>query len=119
MATNGDFPRPGEIRKVVFGYEDDPTKSKARPAVVAVVKARSHSAIVVKVTGHGPRPEYPGEVRLQDWAVEGLIKPSTVRCSKLAEIEISVLAECEKYGDLSARDWKLVSEALKQTGRFE
>lgn len=103
---------PYDVWRIPFRYVDDPLSVKERPAVVASVDGERALVLVLKVTGHGPRPEYPGEVRLVDWKEAGLDKPSTVRCSKQLIMSFSDFSGFTKYGRLSIRDAWSVSEAL-------
>ena len=59
-------PRPGDVWRLEFVFEDDPSVSKRRPVVVAVVEDLAGRAVAVKVAGRGPRKEFPGGVRLAD-----------------------------------------------------
>lgn len=105
-----------EVRRVAFAYEDDPGKAKERPVIVAHVSQGEALVLVVKVTGHGPRPEFPGEVRLLDWEQAGLSKPSVARCSKTAAVPLSMLEAAPVYGRLSARDEEAVAAGLHEAG---
>lgn len=108
-----------EVRRIRFAYGENPTKGKLRPVVIALVDRSAGLALALKVTGHGPRPEYPGEVRLLDWREAGLSKPSTVRCSKLAAIDLEALGSSELYGCLTLRDATRVRLALEDLGIIE
>lgn len=109
-------PVPGDVWRLEFAFEEDPSISKMRPVVVAVVEESSCRAVVVKVTGHGPRREYPGEIRLKDWGRAGLAKPSTVRCSKSLSVELAVFESAQYYGHLSNDDELQVFAALRGVG---
>lgn len=110
------LPAQGDVWRIDFVYEDDPSLSKKRPVVVAIIEEGQSSAIVVKITGHGPRPEFPGEVRIGDWADAGLSKPSTVRCSKSLVIDLAVFTDAEYYGHLSQEDEIAVANGLHDAG---
>ncbi len=99
-----------------FEYEDMPGVSKERPVVVGRVDEGLACVLVVKVTGHGPRPEYPGEVRIEDWEEAGLGKPSTARCSKTMLVPSDAFASQIRYGRLSTRDELAVESALRELG---
>ena len=114
MTTNS--PRPFEVWRLEFVYEDQPEVSKVRPAIVAVVDHDKDTALVAKVTGHGPRPEFPGEVRIVDWKQAGLTKPSTVRCSKTMTVPLAALDNASRYGPLSKEDARAVEQALRDLG---
>lgn len=109
-------PRPGDVWKLDFAYEEDPSISKKRPVVVAVVQESADRAVVVKVTGHGPRREFPGEIRLADWKEAGLSKPSTVRCSKSLSVGLESFDGAQYYGSLSTGDKAEVFAALQEIG---
>lgn len=112
MTTNNN-PRPYEIWRIAFVYEDQPDITKERPVIVAVVDYQLDRALVVKVTGHGPRPEFPGEVKIHDWQDAGLSKPSTARCSKTMTVPLQAFQSASRYGNLSKADAAAVEEALR------
>lgn len=105
-----------ELRRIFFRYEEDATRGKFRPVVVALIDRQSSRALVLKVTGHGPRKGYPGEIPLLDWREAGLEKPSTVRCSKIAVVPMDVIRESGLYGVLTLRDARRVRAALTDLG---
>lgn len=105
-----------EVRRIFFRYEEDPAKGKNRPVVVALIDREQEEAVVLKVTGHAPRAGYPGEVALLDWEQEGLSKPSTVRCAKMARVSLPYLLSSDIYGYLSNRDGLRVRSALIDLG---
>lgn len=105
-----------EVLRLGFAYEDDPSVVKERPAVVVGRREASTLLLVAKVTGHGPRLEFPGEVRLVDWQAAGLPKPSTVRCSKVIEVDTQTLEPIHRYGVLSERDELAVRRGLVDAG---
>lgn len=120
MTTNScRRPGPGDVWRLEFAFEEDPSLSKRRPVVVAVVDKSAERAVVVKVTGHGPRREFPGEVRLADWRGAGLSKPSTVRCSKSLSIGLESFDDAQYYGSLSPSDRDEVFAALREIGLLE
>ena len=114
MTTNS----PGlyEVWKLPFAYKEDPTRSKERPIVVGSIHEGRAVVMVLKVTGHGPRPDYPGEVCLIDWQDAGLSKPSTVRYSKQLLVPSDAFLSAHRYGRLSERDAQAVREALLELG---
>lgn len=114
MTTNS--PRPFEVWRLEFVYEDQPKVSKVRPAIVAVVDHDKDTALVAKVTGHGPRPEFPGEVRIVDWKQAGLTKPSTARCLKTMTVPLAAFDNASRYGPLSEEDARAVEQALRDLG---
>lgn len=113
-----DHPRPFEVWRLPFVYEDQPDKSKERPAIVGIVDLGADEALVVKVTAHGPRPEFPGEVQISDWEEAGLEKPSTARCSKTMIVPLEAFNGARVYGTLSDVDAQKVEAALRATGKI-
>lgn len=85
--------------------------------MVGAVDQENAFVLAVKVTGHGPRPEYDGEIRLVDWAEAGLDKPSTARCSKTLIVPRKAFDGRVRYGRLSRRDSDAVANALKALGK--
>ena len=116
MTSFSRRPVPGDVWKLEFAFEEDPSISKKRPVVVAVVEESNGRAVVVKVTGHGPRREFPGEIKLRDWEGAGLSKPSTVRCSKCLAVDLSAFEIAQSYGHLSHTDEEQVFGALREIG---
>lgn len=110
---------PFDVLRVPFAYEDKPGVFKERPAVVASVDGGRAAVVLVKVTGHGPRPEFPGEVRILDWAEAGLSKPSTARCSKVVRVPVDAMLGCELIGSLTQRDADAVLRGLLEAGKAE
>ena len=102
-----------------FEYEDVPGTYKERPVVVGAVSDDVAVVLLAKVTGHGPRLEFPGEVRLADWREAGLDKPSTVRCSKTVEVDIRDVEETRLVGRLSERDAESVRRGLYEAGKTD
>ena len=90
--------------------------AKVRPVVIGAVDGERAVVLAVKVTGHGPRPEFPGEVRLVGWKDAGLDKPSVARCSKTLVVPIEAFAGQMRYGHLTEDDALSVAKALRDTG---
>ena len=65
---------------------------------------------------NGPRPEFPGEVRLRGWKDAGLGKPSVARCSKTLVVPTEAFAGQMRYGHLNEEDALAVAEALREVG---
>ena len=116
MTTSFSRPVPYEVWRMPFECEDRPGQLKHRPVVVVDVDGDALLVLAVKVTGHGPRQGYPGEVHLADWAACGLSKPSCVRCSKAAVFDVAAFEGAERYGMLSPRDQRAVREGLLDAG---
>lgn len=110
----------GQVRSVDFKYEEDPSKSKRRPAVVIVRYSSSANRVaLIKVTSHGPRPECNGEVTLEDWAVAGLSHKSTARCSKVAWAYPEEVVKEPLLGVLSDADLNKVYEGMDEAGTLD
>ena len=73
--TTESVPRPYDVWQMSFEYEDQPGVAKVRPVVIGAVDGGRAVVLAVKVTGHGPRPEFPGEVRLRGWKDAGRTSP--------------------------------------------
>ena len=112
--TTSKVPGQFDVVRVPFAYEEKPGVFKDRPTVVAARDDECAVLVLAKVTGHGPRWGFPGEVRLMDWEEAGLSKPSTVRCSKTVEVSIDFLIGKEVLGALSERDSAAVLEGLAE-----
>lgn len=65
-------------------FEDDPTQTKLRPAIIA--RDKIETALVIRVTSRGARDCDPYDYEIQDWKAAGLKEPSTVRISKITQI---------------------------------
>lgn len=109
-------PRPYDVWQMAFEYEDQPGVVKVRPVVIGAVDGERAVVLAVKVTGHGPRPEFPGEVRLVGWKDAGLDKPSVARCSKTLFVPTEAFAGQMRYVRLTEEDAIAVAEALRATG---
>lgn len=116
--TDSQFPKPYEVWRLRFFFEDKPDVAKERPVVVLDRNEETGQVLVAgaKVTSHAPRPEFPGEVSLKNWQQAGLVKPSVVRCSKIAQFSLSAFEGRQRYGRLSADDRVSVYLALKDLG---
>ena len=111
-------PEIGQLRRYPYRYEDNQAKHKERPIVVALVCKDEGFAMLVKVTSHEPRKEFPGELRLADWKQEGLDGESTVRCSKTVNAAIADVAAAPLIGYLSKRDLDTVTAQLRMMGKL-
>lgn len=96
--TTESVPRPYDVWQMSFEYEDQPGVAKVCPVVIGAVDGGRAVVLAVKVIGHGPRPEFPGEVRLRGWKDAGLGKPSVVRCSKTLVVPTEAFAGQMRYG---------------------
>ena len=109
-------PELHEVWRIAFEYEDQPGVVKERPVVVGAIDKETLVVLAVKVTGHGPRKEFAGEVRLVDWAEAGLDKPSVVRCSNSLLVPVCAFEGQLRYGRLSQEDALAVDAALREAG---
>lgn len=117
MMTKSE-PRAFEVWRLAFVYEDQPDVIKERPTIVGVVDSVHGFALVVKLTSHGPRPEFPGEIRIVDWKQAGLEKPSTARCSKTMLVPLGAFEGARRYGALSQGDADAIESALRSLGKI-
>lgn len=83
-----------------FAYDDDPDKSKKRPAIVIDYNENSTRVIVLKVTTQGVRSKYDYPLVNPDMA--NLKGNSVVRCNHTLTLPNGY--KCEKHGDLSRQD---------------
>lgn len=116
MKTSDVRPKLYEVWRLAFEYEDIPGVSKERPVIVGAFDEERALVLVVKVTGHGVRPGFPGEVPIIEWKQAGLDKPSTARCSKTLLVPIEAFSELTRYGKLSPRDSEAIERALRSLG---
>ena len=72
----------GELVAVEFPFTDMQGR-KRRPGVVLAIDSKD--PLPARITTHEPRD--PFDVSLEDWAVIGLPKPSTVKLVKLVSID--------------------------------
>lgn len=105
-----------EVWKLEFEYEDRPGIVKMRPVIIGANADGGDAVLIVKVTGHGPRKEYPGEIWIRDWKEAGLEKRSVARCSKSVIVPIEAFRSAELYGKLSQRDADTIAETLRSLG---
>lgn len=105
-----------DVWRLEFEYEDQPGVAKARSVVIGAIDGERAVVLVAKVIGHGPRSEYPGEIRIEDWKSAGLSKPSLVRCSKTLIVPTKAFMGKLRYGRLSPRDSIAVAQGLREVG---
>ena len=116
MTTSETSPRLYDVWQLEFEFDDQPGIRKERPVIIGAVDDCTAAVLAVKVTGHGPRLGYPGEVRIEDWQVAGLAKPSVARCSKTLIVPFAAFSGKLRYGSLSERDSAAVAQALREIG---
>ncbi len=116
--TNGNVqPALYDVWQLVFEFEDQPGVVKRRPVVIGAVDGEHAVVLAIKVTGHGPRKEFPGEVRILDWEQAGLEKPSVARCSKTLIAPFEAFEGQRRYGALSDNDAMAIAAALRNLGK--
>ena len=114
---NNDTPALYEVWRIAFEYEDHPGIAKERPVIIGAIDEVFALVLAIKVTSHAVRPDYPGEVLLEDWKAAGLEKPSVARCSKTLLVPQIAFNGCYRYGRLSPGDSYRVAEALQSLGK--
>lgn len=70
-------------------FDDNPRQYKIRPVIM--LDASTAIAISFKVTTHVPRSRFPGEYQIIQWREAGLLRPSTIRCSRTLELDNNLL----------------------------
>ena len=117
MTTMNDkVPLIYDVWQFEFVYEDQPNKFKKRPIIIGAIDEDYVLALIVKVTSHEPREDYPGEVTIEDWKEAGLEKKSTARCSKTMLVPVEAFSKFKYYGHLSERDSEKVASMLINLG---
>jgi mRNA interferase MazF len=106
------MPQAGEIWLAEIPFTGG-MASKIRPVLLLWQDAAD--VVVAAVTSASPRS--PFDVALQDWAMEGLKVPSTVRLSRLDCLEQVLLRR--KLGSLSARDANFVKQVWSREIRLQ
>lgn len=98
---------------VDYPYEDDPSRSKIRPAIIIDKDDDSLEVVVVKVTSQQPRDKYDYEII--DWIKASLKKKSVARASKIEVVGESSIKGI--IGKLEDNDYceivKLVTEYIE------
>ena len=97
-------PLPYEVWRLAFYFDDKPDVFKCRPVVILDINSDTGEVLVA------------GEVALQHWKEAGLLKPSVVRCTKIAQFCLSDFDGCSRYGCLSKDDEIAVTNALTELG---
>lgn len=105
--------KTGEVWKVDFPFEDDPTQSKIRPCVILDVDDDTLEVLSIKVTTHEPRDEY--DVPIFKWSEANLIEPSFARVSKVELLKKE--AFIKKLGELDIIDFKNIVNKFKEYNR--
>lgn len=104
----------GSIVRAPFEFAEG-TGQKLRPVCVVSVEALNETGdlLVAMITSRGSRISAPGfgDVVLQDWQQEGLLRPSVLRTGRLLARTADLLSESR--GRLSDRDQVTVNSALR------
>ncbi|MGH2811729.1 MAG: type II toxin-antitoxin system PemK/MazF family toxin [Actinomycetota bacterium] len=105
----------GDIVRAPFEYSDL-TGDKRRPACVVSVEAfnRTGDVVIAMITSRQSRLAAPsfGDVVLENWQEEGLLRPSVLRAGRLLARSIDMLSE--PRGRLRAGDLRSVEAALRK-----
>lgn len=83
---------PWQIRRVWFPFRENPHDGKFRPVVIKDVL--DDGCVVIYVTSKIDRARYSDFYLLQDWADEGLDRPSAVGWKRMLKIPKSELGDC-------------------------
>lgn len=120
MIMSNNLPSPFEVWRLAFYFDDKPEVFKYLPVVILDINSDTGEVLVAgaKVTSPPPRTDCPGEVALQHWKEAGLLTPSVVRCTKIAQFYLSDFDGCSRYGRLSKDDEIAVTNALTKLGYF-
>ena len=96
----------GDVWFARFPFADDPAKSKLRPVIVMDKYDGFAVVLATMVTTHAPRDYF--DVRINDYQLAGLHRPSVARISQTREIPE---AYCEyRIGSLTLHDFKAVED---------
>ncbi|MFM8804932.1 MAG: type II toxin-antitoxin system PemK/MazF family toxin [Planctomycetia bacterium] len=101
--------RVGEVVSVEFPFTDMQGR-KRRPGIV--LAGDSSDLLLARITTHEPRDAF--DVPLEDWAMVGLPKPSTVRLLKLVSLDARLVHH--SIGTLSPVDRVKLAEAVERLG---
>ncbi len=104
--------RKGDVVLVPFNFTDH-SGTKRRPAIIVSgddYNTHTPDVIVASITSNLAAIAHPGDYRLADWQVAGLLKPSLAQ-AKLATIESTLLGR--KLGTLSVTDLAAFEQGLR------
>lgn len=93
---------PWDVLLAKVFYDDKPEEYKIRPVVLIDKKANLY--LMLKMTSHKPRSNFPGEYPVQHWREAGLKKPSTIRASQINRTPLNLIYK--KIGTLHQEDQK-------------
>ena len=100
-------PNKWEIWMVNMPF-DEGIGSKVRPALV--IDSTGICILVGKMISHAPRREFPYEYPMIDWAGAGLQCPTTIRLSKITQLDKSRFLK--RIGVIQTADQMRVREIL-------
>lgn len=91
----------------------DRSGSKVRPAVVVSGEEynRGPDLLIASVTGNLSAIPHPGDRRITNWEVAGLLRPSLAQ-TKLATVEARIIRR--RLGRLESEDLEALSAGLKE-----
>lgn len=105
----------GDIVRAPFEYSDL-TGGKRRPACIVSTESfnRTGELVIAMITSSQARLDTPGfgDVVLEDWQSEGLLRASVVRAGRLLARTSDMLSE--PRGRLTERDLSSVEAALRE-----
>jgi len=97
----------GDVVSVEFPFSDL-QRLKRRPGLVLI--SADPDLLVARATTHSPQGS--SGVALTRWSEMGLTRPSTIRLTKLATIDLRLVHH--KIGHLAAEDARAVAQAWQQ-----
>ncbi|KEZ49267.1 hypothetical protein AZ46_0214485 [Metabacillus indicus LMG 22858] len=68
--------KPGEIYDIVFPFDPPDHGYKLRPALILKVDNGQALAVAIKITGTGPKPQFPHRIPITFWNYANLSKMS-------------------------------------------
>lgn len=110
-SESANIPARGEIWLVRYRFYDVPA-TKFRPAVCIDWHAKCNEGIFCKITKHNPRENDEGDLFLSEWKNEGLLLPSTIRCTQIQLISDEAIYR--QLGFLSDSDFMRVFTKLEK-----
>ena len=99
-----------EVWLAYLRFVDHPEVGKVRPVIL--LDAVPGGFVVLKVTTAAPRAPYR-YCELQDWALEGLVRPSRAQTFPLFTLNATDLLNDEPIGYLTQRDRIAIRESLQ------
>lgn len=100
----------GSVIFINFTYDDNPEKSKERPAIVTDYNEEETRVVLLKVTSKEPRTKY--DYVLYNPEIADLKEGSVVRCNHILTVPNHY--KCSKHGVLSRKDLMAVEILYNQ-----